>query len=413
MGQKACHFIDFLIQLIDRIGRRLAIAIQWKYQVASLVMLPRLVLISSIFIATLANANNQRFARLILFVPEGTEIPEAYSERLTQIALRTEAFFKDGIERWGWEVERSEIFARNDNGEIEIILARGELPPEAVGRNALPDITRLALEAANTEVPKELAEQSIWWTFYHCPKQEVRGFRGMGGRDYGRAINRYPDVPGEIPPIIHLADETMWQLNLKGCIHEFGHALGLPHIGPKSKDAMGNSLMGPINRAYHSKAKIEGNEPRVYLTEASAAMLANHPIFSSQSSTKLQTPNRIRIQDLSIEEIQNGQRISIKGSIGGSLLPRSVIVLDSSGRGFGDYWARPYVGEVDSQGRFKTIVDETFEEASKGSLSLFFCFPNGRNASSGPKESMQGGVTNIPYKGKQGARQFELPHSLQ
>ena len=362
--------------------------------------------------ASLLNADNQRFARLILFVPEGTDIPEAYSERLTQIALRTEAFFKDGIERWGWEVERSEIFARNENGEIEIILARGELPPEAVGRNALPDITRLALEAANAEVSKELAEQSIWWTFYHCPKQEVRGFRGMGGRDYGRAINRYPDVPGEIPPIIHLADETMWPLNLKGCIHEFGHALGLPHIGPKSNDAMGNSLMGPINRAYHSKAKIEGNEPRVYLTEASAAMLANHPIFSSNESPKLKRPSKLRIGNLAIEEATSGERISISGSVSGSLLPHSVVVLDSAGRGFGDYWAKPYVSKVDSRGNFKLHVDEPHSKSHKGSLSLYFCLPNGRNASTGPKESMQGGITRIPYSGNSGSRRFDLPDSL-
>jgi len=356
-------------------------------------------------------ADNQRFARLILFVPSGTEAPESYEDRLTEIALRTEAFFKDGIEQWGWDVERSEIFARNAKGEIDIILARGELPPEAVGRNALPDITRLAMKAASDAIPQDLAEQSIWWTFYHCPKQEVRGFRGMGGRDYGRAINRYPDVPGDIPPIIHLADESMWPLNLKGCIHEFGHALGLPHIGPKPGDARGNSLMGPINRAYHSKAKIDGIEPRIYLSNASAAMLANHPIFSKKASPELERPTFVKIESLEIEEVENSS-IAIEGSVQGDLLPHSAIVLDSSGRGFGDYWARPYVSPIDSSGKFKLLINEPFDASAKGSLSLYFCFPNGRNASTGQKESMQGGVVRVPYAGKPGQRVFESPKSL-
>ena len=40
---------------------------------------------------------NDRFARIVLFVPDDAEIPADYQERLTAIALRTEAFFADGI----------------------------------------------------------------------------------------------------------------------------------------------------------------------------------------------------------------------------------------------------------------------------------------------------------------------------
>lgn len=37
--------------------------------------------------------------------------------------------------------------------------------------------------------------------------------------------------------------------------------------------------MDPINRACKAKAKIDYEEPQVYLSEASASMLVHHPIF--------------------------------------------------------------------------------------------------------------------------------------
>jgi hypothetical protein len=45
-----------------------------------------------------------------------------------------------------------------------------------------------------------------------------------GSRDGGRAINRYPDGPGSAGPNFPIAAKAMWELNLKGCFHEFGHA---------------------------------------------------------------------------------------------------------------------------------------------------------------------------------------------
>ncbi len=71
----------------------------------------------------------------------------------------------------------------------------------------------------------------------------------------------------------------MWALNLKGCIQEFGHALGHSHLSPKPLTQLGNTLMGLISRAFKAYAKLDYEEPQVYLSEASAAMLVYHPIF--------------------------------------------------------------------------------------------------------------------------------------
>ncbi len=82
--------------------------------------------------------SNSRFARIVLFVPEGSETPPGYEEKLRDIAIRSEFFFAAGIENWGWKVGRREIFARNAAGKVEIILVRGALPESATGRDAPP-----------------------------------------------------------------------------------------------------------------------------------------------------------------------------------------------------------------------------------------------------------------------------------
>ena len=352
-----------------------------------------------------AGDSEKRFGRILLFTPEGTELPANYQERLSAIAIRTEAFFKAGIEERGWKVERSEIFARTPSGEIEVIVARDKLPSEATGRNALPAITERALAAGQKAVGRELAEGSVWWTFYHCPKQEVRGFRGMGTRDSGRAINRYPDGPGSVGPNVPIAAKAMWELNLKGCIHEFGHALGLPHIGPKPIENRGNTLMGPINKAFANKSPNKQKEPEIYLSVASAAMLAKHPIFSRNASLNKAKPIPISVSNLSITENKN-HSISISGSVSGKAKAHSIVVLDSS-KGFGDYWSRPYAAKINKNGEFALTLDNPWD-ATKGELTLYLCLEDGRNTATGKRESLQKDVISIPYTGKLGNRAFDL-----
>jgi len=45
--------------------------------------------------------------------------------------------------------------------------------------------------------------------------------------------------------------------------------------------------MGPINRAFKAKAKLDYEEPQFYLSEAIAAMLVSHPIFQKKPLTSL------------------------------------------------------------------------------------------------------------------------------
>ncbi|MCH1407737.1 MAG: hypothetical protein L7V87_01785 [Verrucomicrobiales bacterium] len=109
----------------------------------------------------------------------------------------------------------------------------------------------------------------IWWIFYGY--ERVKGFqdgaRGTGGIN----INAYPKGDELIPTDAELATGKLNDMAIKGTIHEFGHALELPHIGPRPEVDLGNSLMGPVNRAYWSRSGFV--HVRVYLTQASAFAL--------------------------------------------------------------------------------------------------------------------------------------------
>ena len=342
--------------------------------------------------------SNDRFARIVLFVPDDAEIPAGYQERLTAIALRTEAFFADGIAQGGWPVARREIFARTDD-DIEVTVVRGALPEDAVGRKGFPQVGPLAMAGATAALSDQVDENTVWWTFYHTPKRVIKGFRGGGDRDGGRAINVYPTADGSITTDVELGDPEMWPLNLKGCVHEFGHALGLPHIGAKPETGLGNTLMGPINRAFASRLPKGTSEPRVYLCEGSATLLAKHPLFVAHGPTPPAGTDHARVNNLSIKDGAGGS-IEITGKDSGPVAAHSVMILDSDRR-FGDYWSRSYSAKVDDEGTFHANLDEPFA-SDQGFITLYVCLNDGRNKAMADKGEMR-----FSYEGKPGSRVFE------
>lgn len=342
------------------------------------------------------NQSSTRFARIILFVPDDAEVPEGYQQRLHDIAIRTENFFADGIEQWGWDVARQDIFGRNPSGDIEVTVVRSALPLDATLNAIMPR----AIEGATNALGQEAVENAVWWVFYHTPVRAITGFRGGGDRDGGRAINSYPTVEGEISPTVELAAPEMWPLKLKGSLHEFGHALGLPHIGPNPSAGLGNTLMGPINNAYANRLPEGTTEPRVYLSPASATLLAKHPLFVSQGPISSAGEEPIEVANLVIEETANNT-IEIRGIITGPAKAHSVVALDSDSR-FGDYWSRNYTSTVGDQGDFLITLGEPFD-SSKGFLKLYVCLEDGRNKATGTS-----GVIEIQYEGNPGERIFPL-----
>jgi hypothetical protein len=358
------------------------------------------VLVLSALVVLSANGEeNGRFARLALFIPADAEPPENYEARLGSLGLRTEAFFAKWMAHWKRPIERTEIFARNEDGSIAVTLVKGKLM-NAEGRAALPEIRAKAVKGASSQLGLSGSDGTIWWIFYHYPG--VKGFQGGATKSGGMAINAYPDAEGEIDPSVDLAAPAMAEQNIKGTIHEFGHALGLPHIGPRATLDLGNSLMGPVNKAFWSKAG--GDDIRVYLDEASAAALWKHPLFQKKATPDPAMPTDVNVTGLNITESKDGTQVFVRGELSASLSAHTAVLLDSGRGQFGDYWAKSYSSPIDgSTGEFEITIDEPFE---KGTIFLLFCFENGSNSADGKMPFQRGSSIEIPYEGAGGARRF-------
>lgn len=347
-------------------------------------------------------ADNELKARVVLFIPEDAKPPEHYQQRIASLAVRTEAFFAHWMKHWKRPIERKRIFARTEGGEIEVTLVRGRLTSK--GRNALPAIRKMATDSATQKLGLKRSLPIVWWILYDYP--EIRGFQGGAQGPGGIAINAYPKGTELITKDAELAAPKLAEMSVKGTIHEFGHALGLPHIGPRPDVKLGNSLMGPVNRAYWSNIGTT-NEPRVYLTEASAAMLWKHPIFQSTITQRYRSPKNVEVKQIKATESDDGSKLIVEGQFSASIPAHTAVILDSERGRFGDYWARSYVSVLDAKtGQFRIVVTRPF---SQGTLYLSFCFENGVNMSDNKSPFQRGSSIQISYKGEKGSRRIVLP----
>ena len=128
------------------------------------------------------------------------------------------------------------------------------------------------------------------------PPAKFAGYLGGFGPEIGGwAVCNLDMTPGLIDPKSALGSDFLEKLTLKGMLHELGHGFRLPHIGPLKRDNAGNTLMGPTHYHYRRIAPIE--EDRVYLCEAEAALLANHPAFRGVADHPSPLP-KVEVQSL-------------------------------------------------------------------------------------------------------------------
>ena len=128
--------------------------------------------------------------------------------------------------------------------------------------------------------------------------------------------------------------------------------------------------MGPIVKAY---AQRYPNEKRVYLSEASAAMLWKHPLFSGTENEWTVQPT-LEFDDFEVVHDEESERLVITGRIRSDYQAHSVVVGEHSGPR-GGYWNKCFVGRVKEDGRFEVIVDEL--SAKSGAFRIVSCFHNG------------------------------------
>ena len=365
----------------------------------------RLLATTSLWLAVLSPASgedkNGFHANIVLFVQEGQDVPKGYEARLQSLGLRAEAFFAKWMKHWGSPVERPQIFARGEGDKIKVTLVGGKVFNPGGGRAALPGIRQKAIESAGKQLSHNPRKPATWWIFYHA--EGVKGFQGAGGPNGGVAINAYPDGKGIIPLDAELSSPELDAHAIKGTVHEFGHALGLPHIGPRPANKLGNSLMGPINRAYWRR--VPGKDARVHLNEASAAMLKSHPIFrKAPPAGRPEISSEVAVSDLKATVGKDGKSIAVSGSLKSPAAAHSVLIVDSERNKFGDYWARAYTAKLNEKGAFEVYISEPFE---RGTLFVGFSFNNGTNTGGDGKSFQGGSGVTITYQKADDGFDFE------
>ena len=182
----------------------------------------------------------------------------------------------------------------------------------------------------------------------------------------------YENRPGVISPRMELGVGFHEEFTLKGCIHELGHALGLPHIGPRLKDRLGNTLMGPNMSVYNQI--LGAKESRVYLSQAAASMLWKHFVFSGTAEHRNDLPS-VRVQDFRTRYDRTRGEIEVTGKLESDGKAHSVVLADDATPNQEDYWRKTYVARIGADGRFSIRAREP--SRSNGKFRLLFCFENG------------------------------------
>ena len=180
-----------------------------------------------------------------------------------------------------------------------------------------------------------------------------------------------PNDQGHLRLDDELGSDEQARLKSKGSIHELGHAFGLPHIGPLQHDKLGNSLMGPIIKAYRLRYP---QESRVYLTKASAAMLWKHPLFSGTTQDREVTP-KLDFKDFNVTYDKREARLIVAGKVESDQTAHSIIVANESQATRSDYWRKCYAARIAEDGTFQVAVDEL--DQTDGKLRIVGCFNNG------------------------------------
>jgi len=326
--------------------------------------------------------------RVILFVPADVNPPANYQARVNEVVAYAEAFFQREFQRWGHKGAVMP-FRRSSPGQVEVTTMRGK------GKAAQYKSVAVRMEVMDALRAKNQlgGGRQIWWIMVYAgdPPARFDGFLGgFGVQIGGWAVCNFDTRPGRIDPAAPLGSDFLEKMALKGMIHELGHGFQLPHIGPLRRDNGGNTLMGPTHYNY---GRVIRGERRVYLSEAEAALLANHPAFRGAPDEPVALP-RLQVQNLSCAVDSQSAAIVVKGIVRSPQGAVYALVADESDERPGEYWTKTYVGKVGPDGAFEVLVSEP--STSNGTLKTWFAFENGAQTGDGIGRGRESGVSK-PY----------------
>ena len=333
-------------------------------------------------------------AQIILFTPSDVEppAPSAYLPNLHRFGEYAEQFFHDELKRWGHAPKRKEIFNRDEKGKISVLHLKGDL--KAAGGEYQKEWLSRQVQAKLKSEPQIQFAGNLFWIFVYVgdPPARHANFRGAGdSKNGGWAVLNYTNLPGRVELDQPMVSPFHHEVVLKGCIHEFGHALGLPHIGPKVELGRGNTLMGPITRFY--RGQNQPDDSLAYLSEASAAILSAHPAFTGDPSFRNKLPQTV-FKELRVTQAPGGDAISLSGKLETNHPVHRLVVIDDREDKPGAYWVKGYVTKLTEASEFSLSIPRP--KSCRGQLKLLVVYQNGAVTGGSLKRGI-GSATSVPY----------------
>ena len=140
-------------------------------------------------------------------------------------------------------------------------------------------------------------------------------------------------------------------------------------------------------------AQRKPNPTRAYLSEASAAILSAHPVFTGDPSFRNKLP-RTDFQGVTIDYEPPERGIVLKGKLETNHDVHRIVVIDDRDDKPGAYWVKGYVTKTDKASRFSVTIPRP--RKCSGTLKLLVVYTNGA-VSGGNLKSGIGSAKLVPY----------------
>ena len=262
--------------------------------------------------ATTLQAKSPYSLNVIYFLPKGDAPVEGFENRLNDLLLYTQEFYRKEMKRNGFG-NKTFGLSKTPQGKVKIVVVRGkEDIPFYSYDNGGGWKAEKEIEAYFKEHPGEKGSGHALVIMPSTSGDDMNPggvpFYGIG--KYCFALDyKYFDIKylGQDTPEGHLL--TKW---FGGMAHELGHGLNLPHnMQQVTEEKMyGTALMGAGNHTF-------GLKP-TYLTKASCAILNNCEVFAEHEKKYYDPKVEFDLNDLDISFTKD--QIVVKGDFK-SLVP--------------------------------------------------------------------------------------------